>query len=232
MIHIDIISDTVCPWCYIGKRRLEKAIGLRPQARFQLGWRPFQLNPDMPPGGMDRERYMAMKFGSADGGRKAYHAIKEAGLDEALSFRFDLIERMPNTFDAHRLIRWAASAGCQDAVVETLFKAYFMDGREIGDQNVLLDVAGACGMDRDLVSDLFRKDADRNLVMAEEGVARRMGISGVPCFIVDRKYAVSGAQDPSVLLHVFDLAIRDQNLAAGGSDLPADNQVEGLSVAD
>lgn len=230
MIHVDIISDTVCPWCYIGKRRLEKAIELRPGVDFQLGWRPFQLNPDLPPGGMARERYVAMKFGSPDRGSKAYQSIKEAGFVEDLRFRFDLVGRQPNTFDAHRLIRWAASADCQDAVVETLFRGYFTEGMDIGDPAVLVDVSAACGMDKALVTELFEKDADRDLVMAEESVARRMGISGVPCFIVDRKYAVSGAQDPSVILQVFDLAIRDQESGTGAAADAA--QAEGLSAAD
>ena len=229
MIHVDIISDTVCPWCYIGKRRLEKAMNQRPGADFQLGWRPFQLNPDLPGEGMSRESYVAMKFGDAERGGKVYQAIKEAGLDEGLAFRFDLVERQPNTFNSHRLIRWAASAGCQDAVVEQLFRGYFMQGLEIGDTEALVAVAAACGMDRTLVAELFEKDADRDLVMAEEAVARRMGISGVPCFIVDRKYAVSGAQDPSVILQVFDLAIRDRELRGAA---PEELQGEGLSAAD
>lgn len=210
MIHIDIISDTVCPWCYIGKRRLETAMARRPGMDFQLGWRPYQLNPELPAGGLTRERYLALKFGAAERSGKIYRAIRQTGLDEGLAFRFDLIGRQPHTFDSHRLIRWATSADCQGDVVEALFRRYFMEGCDIGERAVLLEVAGACGMDQALVEELFEQDADRDLVMAEESAARRLGISGVPCFVVEGKFAVSGAQDPSVIVQVFDLAAKDQ----------------------
>ena len=211
MIHIDIVSDTVCPWCYIGKRRLEEALSKRPQVPFQLGWRPFQLNPDMPPGGMPREQYLSVKYGGAPRARRIHEHVASAGLDVGLAFDFERIARQPNTFDSHRLIRWAASAGLQEPVVEMLFARYFLEGRDIGNRKVLLAVARDSGMDEAMVRELFDSDADRDLVMSEEGVARRMGIAGVPCFIVDRKYAVSGAQDPSVLTHVFDLALKDRS---------------------
>lgn len=230
MIHIDIISDTVCPWCYIGKRRLEAAMAQRPGVDFQLGWRPYQLNPDLPVGGLARDRYVALKFGDAERGKKVYRRIKEAGLDEGLAFQFDLIEQQPHTFDSHRLIHWAASADCQGDVVEALFKRYFMEGGDIGDRGVLVDVAGACGMDRALVEELLEKDADRDLVMAEESTARRMGISGVPCFIVDRKFAVSGAQDASVIVQVLDLAIKDQRLTRDPETVSEGHQPAGASA--
>lgn len=214
MIHLDIISDTVCPWCYIGKRRLERALAARSDLDFEIGWRPFQLNPDMPREGMSRENYLRAKFGGASRARRVYDAVNEAGGDEGLGFNFDAVGRQPNTFDSHRLIRWSASAGVQDKVVEALFYRYFMEGQDIGDQSVLTEIAGNCGMDRQLVRSLYDNDADRDLVMAEEGVARRMGISGVPCFVVDQKYAVSGAQDPSVLMQVFDLAMKDRESGA------------------
>ena len=211
MIHIDIVSDTVCPWCYIGKRRLEKALSLRPNIAFHLGWRPFQLNPDMPRDGMTRDQYLSVKFGGPSRAQRVYEHVGAAGLDEGLEFNFNAIARQPNTFDSHRLIRWASAAHVQDRVVEALFAGYFMRGKDIGERSVLIEIAGDCGMDRDLVKHLFERDADRDLVMAEEGVSRRMGIAGVPCFIVDRKYAVSGAQDASVLTQVFDLALKDQS---------------------
>ncbi|MDP6342062.1 MAG: DsbA family oxidoreductase [Alphaproteobacteria bacterium] len=214
MIHVDIISDTVCPWCYIGKRRFERAVEMRPDYDYQVGWRPFQLNPDMPAAGMPRAQYLGAKFGGAERAGQIYQAVSNAGTEEGLAFDFDGIRQQPNTFDSHRLIRWAGSAGVQDAVVEALFLRYFIDGTNIGDREALIEVAGDCGMDAELVRELFDKDQDRDLVMAEEGVARRMGISGVPCFIVGHKYAVSGAQDPSVLTHVFDLAMEDAAKAA------------------
>ena len=218
MIHVDIISDTVCPWCYIGKRRFEQAAALRPNYEFQVGWRPFQLNPDMPGAGMPRHEYLKAKFGGVDRADRVYEAVTHAGEEVGLSFDFRDIPYQPNTFDSHRLVRWSESAGVQDAVVEALFRCYFMDHMDVGDQSVLIEVADSCGMDGDLVRELFARDADRDLVMAEEGVARRMGINGVPCFVVDHKYAISGAQEPSVLTHVFDLALQDKvpgDLVAG-----------------
>ncbi len=211
MIHVDIISDTVCPWCYIGKRRFEQAVALRPDYEFQIGWRPFQLNPDMPATGMSRRDYLKAKFGGVDRADRVYEAVSSAGQEVGFAFDFRAIPYQPNTFDSHRLIRWSESAGVQDAVVEALFQCYFMEELDVGDQSALVKVAENCGMDGELVRQLFERDADRDLVMAEEGVARRMGINGVPCFVVDHKYAISGAQEPSVLTHVFDLAMQDKS---------------------
>lgn len=209
MIQIDIVSDIVCPWCYIGKRRLERALALRPEFGFQIGWRPFQLNPDMPSEGMDREQYLNLKFGGSDRARRIYNSVRQAGTEEGIPFAFEAIRRQPNTTDAHRLIRWAAAEGAQDAVVENLFRVYFTDGADLGDRDVLLAVASQCGLEEAEIARCFAEDIDRDLVHREEAVARRLGINGVPCFIVERKYAVSGAQDPSVLLQVFDLAQRN-----------------------
>ncbi len=205
MIDIDIVSDPVCPWCFIGKRRLERALADRGE-EFAVHWRPFQLNPEMPASGMPRESYLALKFGGPDRARKIYDSVSRAGESEEIAFNFDAIQVQPNTFDAHRLIRWSGSAGVQDKVVEALFTRYFFEGRNIGEHAELLDVAETSGMDRDLVADLLARDADRQLVESEEHQARQLGISGVPCFIVAGRYAVSGAQDPSVLANVFDLA--------------------------
>ena len=217
MISIDIISDTVCPWCFIGKRRLEKAVAQRPQFDYQIGWRPFQLNPDMPSGGMPRPQYLSLKFGGPERASKIYANVEAAGRSEELDFQFDAIQQQPNTFDSHRLIRWAATAGVQDAVVEMLFTRYFREGADIGDRAVLAEVAGACGMSADEVAGNFDNDVDVEQVKAEEMLARRMGINGVPCFIIDRKYAVSGAQDPSVLVNVFDLTTREAAAAQSGA---------------
>ncbi len=210
MIHVDIISDTVCPWCYIGKRRFEQAVALRPDYEFQIGWRPFQLNPDMPAASMTRQEYLKAKFGGVDRADRVYEAVTTAGEEVGLAFDFRGIPQQPNTFDSHRLVRWSESAGVQDAVVETLFQRYFIDEVDVGDQSALVEIAKSCGMDGALVRELFERDADRDLVMAEEGIARRMGINGVPCFVIDHKYAISGAQEPSVLTHVFDLALQDK----------------------
>ncbi len=210
---IDIVSDTVCPWCFIGKRRLERALAQRPGLAVEIGWRPFQLNPDMPEQGMDRQEYLALKFGGEERASRIYQTVRDAGAGEGIDFRFDLIRRTPNTLASHRLIRWAGSAGVQHDVVEQLFRRYFVEGADIGDPSVLVAVAEAAGMDAALVERLFAEGADAELVRAEDQVARDLGIQGVPCFIVDRKYAVSGAQDPEILLQVFDLAAQEAEAA-------------------
>lgn len=206
---IDIVSDTICPWCFIGKRRLERALAERPQLDVQIGWRPFELNPDMPPAGLDRSQYLQLKFGGPERAARIYSSIATTGADEGIAFAFDRIRRTPNTLSSHRLIRWATGQGVQNAVVERLFNRYFVDGVDIGDHGILAEVAAECGMNPVLTRELLDRGDDLDIVKAEEQVARRMGINGVPCFIIDRKYAVSGAQDPAVLLQVFDLAARE-----------------------
>jgi len=210
MINIDVISDTVCPWCFIGKRRLEKALADRPDYLFQINWRPFQLNPDLPKDGMSRAQYLALKFGSDDRASKIYQTVHMAALEEGLDIQFNGLNNQPNTLSSHRLIRWAGTAGVQNEVVELLFQEYFFNGRDIGDADTLASVAAKAGMDRDLVHELVLSGADEKLVADEEVVARRMGIAGVPCFVIDSKYAVSGAQDSAVLVNIFDLAFQDK----------------------
>lgn len=212
-MQIDIVSDTICPWCYIGKRKLESALNDRPDIEVELGWRPFQLNPHMPAEGMDRAEYLRAKFGGEDRAAQIYDAVAQAGLAVGIEFAFDRVERTPSTLDSHRLIRWATTAGCQDAVVEELFRRYFLEGADIGDAGVLTSVAAAAGMDADLVADLLSGDADLELIRREDAMARQMGINGVPCFIIDRKYAISGAQDAPVFHKVFDLALNESVVA-------------------
>ena len=209
MITLDIVSDTVCPWCYIGKRRLERALAERPGLDIRVGWRPFQLNPDSPRSGMARPQYLSLKFGGPERAQRIYAAVSMAGQQEGLGFRFDAIPRQPNTLDSHRLIRWSEDAGVQDRLVEILFRRYFIDGHDIGDAAVLGDAAAEAGMDGQAVRARLADGEDLELVKQEEAVARRLGINGVPTFIVNRRYAVSGAQEPSVLLHVFDLALKE-----------------------
>ncbi len=203
-MRIDIISDTVCPWCFIGKRRLERALAARPDLPVEIGWRPFQLNPDMPREGMDRARYLKEKFGESSGG-EVYRAIVEAGAGEGIAFDFKAIRRTPNSIASHRLIRHAAEAGRQDAVVEGLFRAYFEAGQDIGDIDTLTAVAASAGMDRDEVAAYLASDADEERVLAEDELARRLGINGVPCFIFERKYMISGAQSPEIFLQAFEM---------------------------
>lgn len=202
---IEIYSDVICPWCFIGKRRLERAMAQRPSLDITIDWRAFQLNPWMPAEGMERKAYLEAKFGSRDAAR-VYDGIKRVGEGEGIDFRFDRIPRTPNTLSAHRLIRMAGAQQKQDAVVEALFQAYFINGRDIGSIDSLAEIAGEAGLDRDEIRRSLADEGDLQVVRAEDARARQMGIQGVPCFIVDRSYAVSGAQEPEYFLPVFDLA--------------------------
>lgn len=203
-MQIDIISDTICPWCFVGKRRLEKAMAQRPALEFEITWRPFQLNPEMPESGMDRETYVTTKFGGNEQARQFYKVIGEAGEAEDINFVFGEGARVPNTIDSHRLIRWAGSAGVQDAVVEALFQKYFQESADIGEHEVLIAIAEGAGMDKDLVAGLLERGDDKKLVADEDLSARKMGISGVPCFIIGQKYSVMGANEPAAFHSVFD----------------------------
>jgi predicted DsbA family dithiol-disulfide isomerase len=202
MIRIDIVSDVICPWCYIGKRRLERALAAEPPGSFEVGWRPFQLNPEMPAEGMSRKDYLRAKFGESDGGDRYRHVIA-AGLEEGIPFAFDRMQRTPNTVRAHRLNRFAERAGKQDAVVEALFLAYFVKALDVGDVDVLVDVAAGCGLDAAWVRDYLVSEEDDALIREEDAFARKIGIHGVPCFVVDRKFMVSGAQPPETFAQVF-----------------------------
>lgn len=203
-MQIDIVSDTVCPWCFIGKRRLERALALRPDMEFDIRWRAYRLDPSIPPEGVDRKQYMQAKFGNNPNRQAMQDALKQAGDSEGIAFAFDKIARAPNTIDSHRLIRWAASAGVQNEMVERLFEAYFEEGRDIGNADVLTEIASDAGMDSATVADLLEQGADREIIENEDAMAHRLGISGVPTFIFQNKYLVSGAVDPEALLEIID----------------------------
>jgi predicted DsbA family dithiol-disulfide isomerase len=205
-MQIDVISDTICPWCFIGKRRLARAMSLRPAIAFDVRWRPFQLNPTMPVGGMERKAYLTAKFGMADAG-EMYRQIAAEGEKDGIVFAFDAIARTPNTIDSHRLIRWAEAAGVQDDVVERLFIAYFENGEDIGDVRVLADIADLCGMDGVEVAEMLEGDTDTALVQREDALAREMGVTGVPAFIFGGRLALSGAREPEVMAAVIDKAL-------------------------
>lgn len=205
-MQIDIVSDTVCPWCFIGKRRLERAIAMRPAMEFDVRWRPYRLDPTIPPEGVDRKAYLRAKFGDSPRSAAMGDAIRTEGAGEGIAFAFDKIERSPNTLDSHRLIRWAGGAGVQDAIVEKLFDAYFVHGRNIGDRGVLIEVAADAGMDSGLVARLLDDGAETEIVEQEDRLAHEMGISGVPTFIFQNRYMLSGAREPEVLVKVIDKA--------------------------
>lgn len=219
-IQIDVISDTVCPWCYVGKRRLGAALKQRPDLPVNVTWRPYQLNPDMPEDGVDHKEYYTKKFG-AEQSRALVENLTEVGKGEGLDLRFDRIKRSPNTLASHRLIRWAGSAGTQDDIVEALFSAYFTEGRDIGDPAVLVEIAGAAGMDATLVGNLLAEGRDTDLVKNEILAARQMGVQGVPFFImgfdVGQKYGVSGAQPAEAFLQALDTLAKSPAYAAAPS---------------
>jgi predicted DsbA family dithiol-disulfide isomerase len=204
-MRIDVISDTVCPWCFIGKRRLAKAMAARPGIAFDVQWRPYQLDAQVPRGGMDRQAYMRMKFGDDPMKIVEMHKLIAAeGEKDGIAFDFAAIARRPNTLDSHRLIRWAQAANVQDDVVERLFIAYFENGEDIGDVRVLADIADMSGMDGVDVARMLEEDTDLALVEREDQIAREMGVTGVPAMIFGNKLAVSGAREPEMLLSVID----------------------------
>jgi len=204
-LRIDIVLDVICPWCFIGKRRLEKALARRPEITPELAWRPFQLNPDMPLEGMPRQDYLAAKFGGAQHAGRIYQAVTQAGVSVDIAFAFDRIRRTPNTRNAHRLIRHAEAEGRADAVVEALFRAYFLEGRDVGDRTTLAEIAGEAGLERAEIAAFLAGDSALGEVLAEDRNARRIGINAVPCFIFAGQYAISGAQEPEFFFPVFDL---------------------------
>ena len=211
-MQVAIVSDTICPWCYIGKRRFERAQAGRP-ADLAIEWRPFQLNPDMPADGVDRQRYMVAKFGSEQRVAEIFGAIEQAGESEGIQFAFDRMARTPNTVDSHRLIEYAGQRGAQDQVVEALFRRYFEQGEDIGDRAVLEAAGVDGGLDDGTVRSFLAGTDGAEHVRRESEAASRMGISGVPCFIFEGRYAVSGAQPPDVFERVFELAAVAENSA-------------------
>ncbi len=205
-MQLDIISDPVCPWCYVGKKRMEIAIAARPEMQIDLAYRVFQLNPDMPREGMDRREHLRLKFGESKGPSAVMDALMQAGRELGIEFNFSRITRTPNTVDAHRLIRWAHSAGRQAEVVEKIFYRYFTDGVDISDHTELLDIARSSGMDTDIISDLLARDSDVELVKQEDATARRIGIQGVPSYVIANKYLLVGAQESDLMLQALDTA--------------------------
>lgn len=212
-IQLDVIVDTMCPWCYLGKRRLEKALEQRPELPVDIRWRPYQLDSEIPPEGMARKDYLERKFGASGLAPTRYKSVTHAGEKDGIHFAFDRIEKSPNTLNSHRLIRWAKSAGCQDAMVERLFELYFVEGQDIGDSDVLLQAAEDVGMERSIVLDLLESDADQRLIETEIAQAREIGVQGVPTYIFGNKFVMSGAQEPSIILAALDqiaAAARDE----------------------
>ena len=219
-IQLDVVSDVMCPWCYIGKRRLEQAIEQVDGIDVEIRWRPFQLDPTLPQEGRDRREYLETKFGGPEKADEIYGRIRQSGLDEGLEFDFDAIAVSPNTIDAHRVIRWASNEGQSvlNKLVERLFKDFFMDGAHIGNHDVLVEAAKHAGMDGAVVAALLATDKDRDEVIEEIAVAQKMGVTGVPCFIVDNKYAVMGAQPPEQIAGAIKQAAEMKDVGAPGTE--------------
>ena len=206
-VKLDVMSDPICPWCYIGKTHLDKALAAHPDHPFVIEWHPFQLNPDMPRAGMDRRAYLEGKFGGKEGAVRAYAPVVEHAKAAGLTINFEAMKRTPNTLNAHRLIHWAGIEGRQIAAVSALFKAYFVDARDIGDVEVLADIADSIEMDAAVTTKLFQTDVDAQDIRDRDAHSRKMGISSVPTFIVAGKHAVPGAQPPELWAQVIaDLA--------------------------
>ncbi|WP_417683857.1 DsbA family oxidoreductase [Roseibium sp.] len=197
-IAIDVVSDVMCPWCFIGKRRLESALAQVTDLNVTVRWHPYQLDPTLPKEGKDRQRYLTDKFG-ADRAVSFYETIKAAGTEEGINFAFDKIELSPNTLDSHRLILWSRADDLQDEVVERLFKAYFIDGEDLTKSETLVRIAEDAGMQSDLVEQLLETDSDLDKTRKQIDQAREMGVSGVPCFIIDGRFAIAGAEKPETL---------------------------------
>ena len=195
-IRLDIFSDPVCPWCYVGKANLDKALGQHPDHPFQIQWHPFQLNPEMPPEGVTKRAYLEEKFGGKTRVDAVHDRLREAARSAGVYMDPDKPRRMPNTLDAHRLIHWAGIEGVQQTVVDALMRAYWVEGRDIGDLDTLADIAFESGMDRDATLRLLQSDADADDIQARDQDARHKGVNSVPTFLIAQQYVVSGAQPP------------------------------------
>ena len=203
-IEIDIISDVVCPWCYLGQKRLQLALAqVADVVQAEISWKPYQLEPNAPPEGFDVMDYLGAKLGGVDAVKRSHQMLADLAAEIDLPIAQENATRFPNTLDAHRLIHWAGIIGTemQDKVARALFEANFVDGLDVGDTAILASIASACGMDIKTVERKLATDADRDHVLGEIRNAQRMGVSGVPCFIVDRQYAITGAQSVEVFVN-------------------------------
>jgi predicted DsbA family dithiol-disulfide isomerase len=205
-LRIDVISDVVCPWCFIGKRRLEQALklfdeGADAEPRVEVAWHPFQLNPQLPLQGVERSEYLALKFGTR--APQIYARVAGVGRSVGIDFAFERIVRQPNTVPAHQLIDLARRYGKQDEMVETLFRGYFLEGVDLTQSDQLVSLASRAGLDDEIARACLGDDAQRQAVLAQDAHARALGVSGVPFFIFEGRLAVSGAQEPDILLRTL-----------------------------
>ncbi len=212
MVRLDILSDPVCPWCYIGKANLDRALSAHPDHPFVIEWHPFMLNPDLPKGGVDRRQYLESRLGGPEGLARADAQLQEHAKAAGVVIRHIERQRVPNTLDAHRLIHWAGIEGRQTAAVSALFTANFVDGRDIGDHETLAAIAGDIGLDAAVIARALASDADIDLIRERDSHSRERGVSAVPTFIVGNRHVVQGAQPAALWEQVI------AEIAAGAGD--------------
>ncbi|HEC14739.1 MAG TPA: DsbA family oxidoreductase [Rhodospirillales bacterium] len=212
-LRVDFIFDPGCPWCFIGKRRLEAALALRPNLAVERHWWPFLLNPDIPATGIERTAYLLGKFGNESRVREIFRAIEHAGLSAGIAFEFDRIEKMPNMIDAHRLIRYAGLEGKAEETLDRLYESYFILGLDIGETGVLMEIGEGLGLEILGLRAYLRSDEDRKLIYEESARAHRLGVGGVPTFIFNDDFIISGAQEAQTLARVMDGAAAFQALS-------------------
>lgn len=213
-MRIEAIVDTVCPWCYIGKKRLEKALKKENLSGFAIQWRPFLLNPDIPEGGVDRQWYLSTKFGGMESANRVYKSIAAAGASVGIDFDFDAIRVTPDSTQSHRLIykMCAENPAIGSDLIEDIFTAYFLHGQDIGDRNILVEIAVSHGADRSEIIDYLHGDMDQEFIIQESRLAHQLGVSGVPCFLFNGRHALSGAQEPAILQRMIRLARQEDSL--------------------
>lgn len=210
MITLDIISDIACPWCYVGKACLDRALEARPDHPFALEWHPFQLNPELPREGVDRRAYMEAKFGGKEGAVRVHLPLLDRAAAAGVELNLDRIIRQPNTLDAHRLIHWAGLEGRQTPMVAALFRAFWRDGRDLTSTEVLADIAAEAGLDRAMIRRLLDSDADRAEITARDAHSRARGVGSVPTFVIGSRYVVQGAQPAETWLNIIDELIANE----------------------
>lgn len=214
-MRIDIVFDTVCPWCFVGKRRFDRALKLRPNLKPEVRYRSFLLNPDLPPEGVDRREYLERKFGGSHQFDRIAEALVFTGKAEGINFALDKIKRTPNSANSHRLVRLAHTLGRQHEAVELLFKGFFERALDLGNTEVLIGLAGELGIERRVAAAHLAGDSDLNAVYTENARMHRLSITGVPCYIFNEGRAIAGAQEPEILARMFDMAVAQE------SDRPA-----------
>jgi predicted DsbA family dithiol-disulfide isomerase len=208
MLKIEVYADVVCPWCYIGEKRLEAALAQRPDLQIERNWRPFQLRPEMPAEGENWQKFAREKFGGTARAQQAFDQVTTVGASDGITFDFAKVASAPNTVDAHRLVLYAARQGKQWEMADALFAAYFTHGRNLNDREQLLEIAGSVGLARDAVADYLQSDEDKAEVAESQRTADEYGITSVPTFIINDRFAISGAQSAEIFLRAFDLATK------------------------